>query len=321
MLKAIVTVAAAAAVPIGRSTRNQKSYSSLVVFGDSFSDNGDGAYRISNRTWPLVPPYYQGHFSNGPVWPQYVAANLSLPLLDYAVGGATTSNALIQGFTGPASTIPVPSVADQVAAFLAGLSPQNTSLSSSSAVDQDEDGNLHNPLFIIWGGANDVLFNPSISAAQSHAALTSAVAALRAAYPQGSGATVLTVASPDLAKLPYGFYVEPDAVGGKRALTAFTDLLAALLVDGAKGKGSLVDGNVDLRGLFEEFEYYAQPEVYGFDPLGKYGSCLVGVYGEGNTSGSIQQCGDVDGRVYWDEYHPTTLTHSWIAKEISYALS
>ncbi|KAJ4394000.1 hypothetical protein N0V93_003217 [Gnomoniopsis smithogilvyi] len=299
-----MVVYAAPAVPL--ATPESTRYSSMVVFGDSFSDNGNGSYRISNGTWPLVPPYHQGHFSNGPIWAQYLASNLSLPLYDYAVGGATSSNALIQGFTGPSSTLAVPAVTDQVASFLSGLSPQSTTLSSTSS-------DFSHPLFVIWAGANDIFFDPNISATRSYLEIQFAGSTLLAAHPNGR---VLTIASPDLSRLPYGFYADELT---KRQLRSFTDLLAGLLEDGARARSDV--DNVDLRRLFEQFEYFAQPQMYGIAPLGKYGSCLVGTYGEGGTNGSIEQCEDVDGRVYWDEYHPTTYTHSWIARDILDALS
>lgn len=108
---------------------------------------------------------------------------------------------------------------------------------------------------------------------------------------------MLTIASPDLSKLPYGFYADELT---KRQLRSFTDLLATLLDNEARANAEV--DNVDLRGLFQQFEYYAQPEAYGIAPLGKYGSCLVGVYEEGDMNGTIEQCEHVEGIVYWDEY-------------------
>lgn len=41
------------------------------------------------QTYPQ-PPYYEGRFSNGPVWIEIAARQLGVSLANYAVGGATT---------------------------------------------------------------------------------------------------------------------------------------------------------------------------------------------------------------------------------------
>ncbi|KZL78361.1 gdsl-like lipase acylhydrolase [Colletotrichum incanum] len=276
------------------------AFSSIVVFGDSFSDNGNGSARVSNSSWP-TDKYYNGRFSDGIVWPEYIAGNLSIPLYDYAVGGATTSNMLVQGYTGARGTIAVPSVVDQVVSFLGKTTPQGVAF---TALDSTA---LSKPLFVLFAGANDVLFNPNISASQTYQALLQAKTQLRVAYHT---AEVLTVSPPDLSKLPYSFYV--DAIA-KQQLQSFTNLLGDLL-----SRCKVGGVNVDLRPLFEEFEYYAAPQTYGFNPLGKYGSCLEGAYGE---TSNVTVCEDAKRKVYWDEYHPTTQTHSWIAKEVLNMLS
>ncbi|KAH8744674.1 GDSL-like Lipase/Acylhydrolase [Diaporthe sp. PMI_573] len=276
------------------------SFTSMVIFGDSLSDNGNGSARISNNTWPS-DKYYNGRFSNGLVWAEYVAGNLSVPLYDYAVGGATTSNSLVQGYTGPQSTIAVPSVFDQVASFLGNTTPQASTFSASDRMA------VSTPLFVLFAGANDILFNANISASQSYQYLVQAQNLLRGAYPE---AKVLTLSPPDLSRLPYGFYVDKLA---KQQLRTYTHLLGDLL---DISKASAV--NVDLRSLFDDFDYYATPQAYGFKPLGLYGSCLTGIYGE---APNITSCEDAEKHVYWDEYHPTTHAHSWIARSVLDVLS
>lgn len=192
----------------------------------------------------------------------------------------------------------MPSVADQVSSFLSALPPNRTTTTPPTPEDPgaplDEAGTT--PLVVLWAGANDVFFNPNVSAAQSVLELAALAARLRAAVP---GATLVTVASPDLSRLPYAFYAD---IVTKARLRAFTDLLALLL---AQGAGTILNQagtikNVDLQNLFNQFEYFAAPQHYSFAPLGKYSSCLVGVYGEGN--GTITQCNDAGEKVYWDEY-------------------
>lgn len=71
------------------------SYTSLTVFGDSLSDTGN-VFLATGGAVP-VPPYYQGRFSDGPVWIDVLAAGLGLPMGavpsllgggNYAFGGA-----------------------------------------------------------------------------------------------------------------------------------------------------------------------------------------------------------------------------------------
>jgi phospholipase/lecithinase/hemolysin len=64
----------------------------IVVFGDSLSDNGN-LYEYMKHQLPLSPPYYQGRFTNGPVWVElltkaYFPEDTKAHLLDYAFGGA-----------------------------------------------------------------------------------------------------------------------------------------------------------------------------------------------------------------------------------------
>ncbi|KAH9452896.1 hypothetical protein PSHT_01224 [Puccinia striiformis] len=68
-------------------------YTSVVVFGASYCDNGharDSKYSSSLRE----PPYFQGRWSNGPVWVEHMAEVMGIPLYNYAYGGATANNAI-----------------------------------------------------------------------------------------------------------------------------------------------------------------------------------------------------------------------------------
>lgn len=87
------------------------SYDAIIVFGDSLSDNGNGTFKLTNRTWPADPAYYNGRFANGPTWVEYVARAvlpfkkrvLDAGLYDEAYGGATLDNVRVQGYTGAKS--------------------------------------------------------------------------------------------------------------------------------------------------------------------------------------------------------------------------
>ena len=87
---AALTVAAVSGVA---SAASAQSYNRLVVFGDSLSDNGN-LYAVLGQ--PTSPPYYQGRFSNGPVFTELLgfnAANFNGSVtgsINYAFGGSRT---------------------------------------------------------------------------------------------------------------------------------------------------------------------------------------------------------------------------------------
>ncbi len=120
-------------------------FTDLVLFGDSLSDVGN----ISDAT-PILfglvpktpgPSYWNGRFSNGPVYAESLTTGLGLPTLDnssaggkdFAYGGAQTTG------TGFPDNIVVRDVDDQVGDFLAG-----------PAADP-------NALFVVFAGANDLI--------------------------------------------------------------------------------------------------------------------------------------------------------------------
>jgi len=73
---AALSVAALGAVATAASAQ---SYNRLVVFGDSLSDNGN-LYAVSGQ--PVSPPYFQGRFSNGPVFTELLGFNAGRLLED-----------------------------------------------------------------------------------------------------------------------------------------------------------------------------------------------------------------------------------------------
>ncbi|KIO15822.1 carbohydrate esterase family 16 protein, partial [Tulasnella calospora MUT 4182] len=123
LILAISAAAAPLSVDVGfdgqavKKFARTRQFRRLVVFGDSFSDDGHGAWVVSNHTWPADPAYYRHTFSNGPIWPTVLSGALGIDnkLTDKATGGATSDNAVVQGYTGADSTIPVPSALDQIA--------------------------------------------------------------------------------------------------------------------------------------------------------------------------------------------------------------
>ena len=57
--RVVCLAALASAAPLNK----RATYERLIVFGDSFSDSGRGAWVVSNHTWPADPAYYNHSFS------------------------------------------------------------------------------------------------------------------------------------------------------------------------------------------------------------------------------------------------------------------
>ncbi|CAF4845288.1 unnamed protein product, partial [Rotaria sp. Silwood1] len=108
-------------------------YDTIVGFGDSTTDTGN-VYNLTGFKWPVVPPYYNGRFSNGKLWIEKLGIS---NLINNAYGGATTDNNLVQGFT--ALNLAVPGVRQQITKYI-----NTTNLTQV---------NFHRIIYIIWAGA------------------------------------------------------------------------------------------------------------------------------------------------------------------------
>ncbi|KAJ1963410.1 hypothetical protein GGI12_002064 [Dipsacomyces acuminosporus] len=84
----------------------------LYIFGDSLSDIGT----LRQLTLGLAPPppYWEGRFSSGPVWNEYLAPLLNFNLYNKAIGGSTSDNSHSSLSPLP---IKIPSTQDQINYF------------------------------------------------------------------------------------------------------------------------------------------------------------------------------------------------------------
>lgn len=105
----------------------------MYIFGDSLSDTGM-VFQATGKMYPPNPTYFQGRYSNGRVWIEYLSDRLHLSSKqtnNFAYGGATT---------GSTSNSYVPSLLNQVQSFTQTHKKANS------------DG-----LYVLWAGANDYL--------------------------------------------------------------------------------------------------------------------------------------------------------------------
>ena len=92
----------------------------IVAFGDSLSDVGNTYHAFG---YPPSPPYYQGHYSNGPIWLEYLAGQLGVAVPTPSLAGGT-DNAWGFAKTGDGSTTTplgpvVPNIGTQISTYLA----------------------------------------------------------------------------------------------------------------------------------------------------------------------------------------------------------
>ncbi|CAF0721644.1 unnamed protein product [Adineta steineri] len=119
-------------------------FDKIIVFGDSNTDGGN-VYKLTNNTWPITPPYYQGRFTNGPNWFDRLNASSKS---NYAYGGATTDNNFVKGYT-KLNLVLVPGIRQQIASYF------NDTLNTTI--------NFNRTMYILWAGGNDFIANSSIT--------------------------------------------------------------------------------------------------------------------------------------------------------------
>ena len=188
------------------------------------------------RHTPQSPaPYWDGRFSNGPVWIEQLATDLQLSgndFLDLAIGGSTTESSLTQ----------------QVVPFLA----QN-----QNAVRPDA-------TYVFWGGANDLLdllTNPRDPGVVIGNALTN-LASSTVALATAGGRHFLWVNMPDIGLTPRVLATnDPATIAGATALAAAFNQGMQRATAGLAGLGIQV-GVLDAFALTRELA--ADPWQYRF---------------------------------------------------------
>ncbi|WNN90189.1 SGNH/GDSL hydrolase family protein [Gloeocapsopsis dulcis] len=237
-------------VGLTTSIQNTHPITQLYVFGDSLSDTGT-VFRATGGMYPPNPPYFQGRYSNGRVWVEYLGNRLDLSpnqVNNFAYGGATT---------GSDRNSLVPGLLAQMQSFI-----------------QTHEKTHSNALYVVWAGANDYLQGVS-SAALPIENITKAIASLA-----DVGAKNILVANlPDLGQLP-----ATRTTANSASLSALTQahnqgLRRALKV--SQQHSDLQIATLDTNTLYRQA--IANPATFGFTNV--VNPCLAG----SSTCGSPDQ--------------------------------
>jgi phospholipase/lecithinase/hemolysin len=265
-----------------------QNYDQIYVFGDSFSDTGN-VFNFTNGAIPPNPTYFNGRFSNGPVWVEYLASKLGLtfnPKTNFAFGGATTGTKNL-GIS-----------------LLPGLKQQ---INDFTAVNKSADPKA---LYIIWAGTNDYLEyfydsipNPTKSVANLSAAITSLA---------GVGAeNILVVNLPDLGKFP----VTGGNIQTASILSTFTNAHNSnltttinLLNQELSPETHIIP--LDVNSLYNRV--IEDPKKFGLTNVTD--SCIGDLSVVPIEVPVKPVLCNPDKFLFWDELHPTTATHQLIGE-------
>lgn len=277
----------------------------IVVFGDSLSDNGN-LYEYMKHQFPPNPPYFNGRFSNGPVWVEQLAS-LCFPkqantrLIDYAFGGAAVWE--------DKDTKPDPSL-----------------FTLESEVDSYLLAHAHkfraNDLYVIWIGSNNYLAMPEDNEKTTEQVIASISKDLHRLVAKGAR-NILVVNLPDLGKTPAAFDFEASERLSHDA--AHHNSLLKAQVEAMK------IAYPEVRWVYMEVDELLRdainfPEKYGFSPEHVLGTCYDSEADEAPSSKTMihmaarlktnrtwlkqDACA---GYLFFDPVHPTTKAHQIMA--------
>ncbi len=275
MIPANLGLRALSLIGLGFAASAFGSFNQIVVMGDSLSDMGN----ISAGTLGIQPGsnYFQGRFSNGPVWVELFAQSKGLPLTrsgaggrNWAFGGASTG-------TGTFGVLffQFPNVTTQVSRYL----------NPNPAVNASQ-------LYVIWCGANDYFgtqTNASVPVANIEANI-------RTLYDRGAR-QFLVPNLPLLGNTPRYTGTADQAL--KNTLTQQHNLLLDQRIDTLRSElANLTIFEMDVATNFTAIQ--SNPSLFGFTNVTQ--AALV--------DGTIAP--NVDEFLFFDDVHPTRIGHQLV---------
>jgi phospholipase/lecithinase/hemolysin len=307
-------------------------YSGIYVFGDSLSDSGNvfAATTLApinpvfpDKATPLTPPYFDGRFSNGPIYADVLAGQLGFgsfgPSLfpggtNYAWGGASTGPAVL-----PVPGLAVPSIYRSTPPGPGELPSQLQlygSFLQGAGMSADPDA-----LYVLWGGGNDLRDavnwakdHPATAFADGEAVVSAAIANLQGALQtlDALGAQrVLVPNAPDVGVTPETIAWDTDPqfslTSYATALTGNFNVRLADMLDTFQGL-SIIE--LDTYGLFNDV--LANPLAYGITDA--QNPCLT--TGELSIFIGGTVCSSPDEHLFWDNHHPTSTIHALLGEKM-----
>ena len=286
--------------------------SNLFFFGDSLTDTGNVFTATSNLSLvtlgliavqPQSPPYFNGRFSNGPVWAETTAARLgqagdaaragmSLGLFgsltgpgnNYAIGGARNAYG---GALGSFDALVPTGVLAQVAYYL------NTQIADPNA------------LYFLEGGGNDLRDAAKLatldSQVQAAANAAGAMAASLWSLYQGGARQFLLMNAPNL-----GFIPESISAGRVNQGATVSLYYNYFLGQWATALGQLPGIHLQTFDIFSLYNGLVSDTIQG-------GSA----YGFRSLTPCISGAVSCTNSLFFDEIHPTARVHAIVGNRVA----
>ncbi len=275
----------------------------FVVFGDSLSDNGN-LYEYMKHQLPISPPYYQGRFTNGPVWIEnlaesYYGKEANKYLLDYAFGGSGVSES------------------DDDDDFESGAL-FNLKREVDSYLLSHHDKADDKTLFVMWMGSNNYIALPDNPEKTLLAVNDGIQKELERLVARG-GKYFMVMTVPDLGRTPGA--IEFDAIDFLTDLTEKHNAMIKARVDLLQAKYPDVTWIFfDVNSIF--LTALDEPDYYGFRNTTE--TCYESAMVQPSSKTVLKMAASIqpktnpeacDGYLFFDIIHPTAPAHIYIADE------
>ena len=274
----------------------------IVMFGDSLSDNGN-LYEYMKHQLPISPPYFEGRFTNGPVWIEQIAAfyypkDVNAHLLDYAFGGSGVSE--------------VDDDDDEdEALFTLRREIDSYLLAHHDRASAEQ-------LYVVWMGSNNYVALPEDADQAVFDTNQGIVHGLERLVSKGAK-HIMVLTLPDLGRTPAA--VDFDSVELLSSLSNKHNALLEQSVAVLKDKYPAVQWLFfDMNVVF--IDALTRPVLYGFTNITD--TCYEAAMGPPSSMSILKMAStttvrrvseDVcDGYLFFDPIHPTVRGHQYVAE-------
>jgi thermolabile hemolysin len=265
------------------------AFTNMFVFGDSLSDVGNLQAEFFINT--PGPYYWNGRFSNGPVYAETVMTGLALPALnhssaggtDYAYGGAKTT-----GTSFPDSLF-VSDVDDQVSSYLSSFTPNASAL------------------YVVFAGANDLLQGQTNMSVPVNSLQTS----INSLISKGAR-NFLVVNLPPLGDTPRFNKTATDMSTYNLRSQQYNSTLATMVASTHASHLTTTFYQYDLTALFNQA--LANPALFGL--INVTNSSAPGLSPGDTSYDASQEAPNPNQYLFWDDVHPTANVHAILGRRV-----